>query len=1301
MMGTHRLRLTIVASLCGLVCALATGAVADEAGATQFGSNGEGAGQLDNAQGLGLDHETGDVYVGEFYNQRVSKFDGSGSFLFAWGWGVDATSSAHELQICTETTECMKSGGGSGAGDFADGCGAQAVAVDNDPLSSSYKDVYVTDFCNYRVQKFDSSGKFLLSFGGHVNQTTGGNVCVAGEVCTQGTVGTATGEFEWAYPHSAIAVGPDGTVYVGDRARVQVFEPTGAWKESISLSGLSPAGRVTALAVDSTGDTFVADEGVSGVREFEPGGTEKPVQFDAGSTAVEAITLDEAGDLFVADSTGGFHIAEYGPSANELASFGSKGVAGTQGIVFSDTLDELYVSQDYDVTTFTPPAPGPLVEPGSESATPELRGAATLRATVNPEGGDTHAHFEYVNDARYQESGFTGAISTAPVSLGSSFDEQPIEAKLPSGTLVPGVSYHWRVVADDTEGHVSESTQGSFQEIPPALIEGPWAINAAATSVTLTARVDPLGASTTYRLEYGTGASYGHVISSGSVGEGMEYVPIASRHLQELEPGTTYHYRVVTTSEVGTVEGEDHTFTTQPAGGNELTLPDGRAWELVSPANKNGALIEPPEGSGGEMQAAGDGSGITYISKGPSLGENPAGKSIISQALSIRGDAGWKTQDLSVPLLLPEGENTASHQLYFESGDEYMLFSTSLSSAIMEPGTLGVPPLSPEATERTTYLRDNESGGFLPLVTRSNVQPGTKFGGRSGKDSILFMAATPDLSHVVLQSPAALTQDAINGEEIYVEGGQLNTEANLYEWSGGRLQLVNILPNGEPVIYDKGIGVTLAGYKGSGAVAHAISSDGRYIAWELGSELYVRDMVGEKTFRVGGPSAQLQTMSGDGAEVFYIEGGDLYAFDTRTATPTDITANLGVGEGNAGVRNAVLGASEDGSYVYFVATGVLAKGAVSGEDNLYASHYGDGGWTTIFVGTLSAEDEKSWYSHQAGESALMLPWVSSRVSPDGRYLAFMSSRSLTGYDNIDALSGQPDEEVYLYDAVAGRLVCASCNPTGARPVGTLDTPGGSGSIFFGALMVDRPGSWTSAHAGIDHWLAGSVPGWDELGNNITAYQPRYLSDSGRLFFDSPDALVPQDTNGLEDVYEYEPAGMGSCTTASATFGVHSQGCVSLLSSGTSSAESVFYDASENGDDAFFVTVSKLVPEDYDTGNDVYDAHVCSMSVPCRTSPVSPPPCTSGDSCKAAPSPQPEIFGPAPSATFSGVGNVASSHEPVIKPKSLTQAQRLAQALRTCRKKRSKGKRVMCEREAHRRLKVKQARSVKTTGRGNR
>jgi hypothetical protein len=243
------------------------------------------------------------------------------------------------------------------------------------------------------------------------------------------------------------------------------------------------------------------------------------------------------------------------------------------------------------------------------------------------------------------------------------------------------------------------------------------------------------------------------------------------------------------------------------------------------------------------------------------------------------------------------------------------------------------------------------------------------------------------------------------------------------------------------------------------------------------------------------------------------------------------------------------------------------------------------------------------------------------------------------------------------------------------------------------LLVNRNDGWQR------HWLAGSVPGWRDGLGGPALYQPRYLSDSGRLFFESPDALVPQDTNGLEDVYEYEPEGAPAnspytCTDASATFSARSGGCVNLISSGSSSAESTFFDASENGDSAFFVTSAKLSAADYDTTYDVYDARVCSSEAPCPVSPVSPPPCTSGDSCKAAPSPQPEIFGPAPSATFSGTGNItASVSKPIIKPKTLTRRQRLARALAVCHKKKNRTKKSACERRARKLYPVKGARKA--------
>ena len=245
--------------------------------------------------------------------------------------------------------------------------------------------------------------------------------------------------------------------------------------------------------------------------------------------------------------------------------------------------------------------------------------------------------------------------------------------------------------------------------------------------------------------------------------------------------------------------------------------------------------------------------------------------------------------------------------------------------------------------------------------------------------------------------------------------------------------------------------------------------------------------------------------------------------------------------GNAGAGVVgVMGAGEDGEWVYFTASRVLAEGAAPGDCNseaggtcnLYVNHDGE----TTLVAVLSSRDENDWT--EGGLNA-----QTARVSPNGEWLAFMSQRELTAYDSHDATSGMPDEEVYLYHAVAGggrgKLVCASCNPTGARPMGIEYRQLNDG--LAGGDRLWKP----------ETWLAANVPGWTSFGG-ASLYQSRYLSDQGRLFFNSSDALVPQDINGTEDVYEYEPVGIGDCSVVSATFGKTSGGCVDLISSGTSS-----------------------------------------------------------------------------------------------------------------------------------------------------
>jgi hypothetical protein len=1296
-MVARRLTLAVLVSVCVLACALMV-AAGSAAAATQFefGSFGSEAGQFNRPHGVAVD-AAGDVYVADPENNRVEKFDKSGSFLLAWGAGV--VDGANELETCT--TSCRRGLQSSIAGGFEFPTG---TAVD------AAGDVYVVDKGHQRVEKFDSEGKFILMFGGHVNETTGEDVCTAAskDVCTIGVTGTANGEFSfWQTLGSFIATGPGGKVYVGDTGRVQVFEPSGAWKENISLAGVaSEEVQPTALAVDSAGDVFLSAAGVEGaavegVREFEANGTEKSTQFDVGSTSVSALTVDASGDLYVADSNGGFHVLKYDPAGNELAGFGSKTVSGpSDGIAFSATTGELYASESEEeekasVWVLTPPPPGPLID--SQSAEPFPKGKATLKAQINPEGNETTYHFEYVDQAQFQASGYASATSTPPVSIGSSFEDQPAIAELAG--RIPGETYHWRVVATDSVKRTTTGADQSFEETPAALIEGPWTENVASTSVTLAARINPLGANTSYRLEYGTTTSYEHVLT-GNVGEGTESALI-SRHVQELEPGTIYHYRLVTSSVVGTVQGVDHTFTTQPATALQASLPDGRAWELVTPGATKGAVLGLPETPA--ITAASDGGAITYPVVGAPLGEEVESNQPLlggNLVFSQRGQDAWRSRELALRLfpLVQLGSLPSD-------GTHYSLFSSDLASSVVDPpAETPASSLAPEGLEGTPYLRNTAGGSYEPLLTATNTPAGTELmvtfhGGRLS--GVHPAAGTPDLGHVVLASHLKLTEEAVQFGTAEASGA-----GNLYEWGAGRLQLVNRLPGTNKPTQDP-VSVELAGESsGQGQVQRAVSSDGRWVAWTRGDPygagdlenykgLYLRDMVEGKTVQLGGHGALYQTMSSDGARVFFVEGGELYEYDTTTATLTGLTAVHGAGEATAGLQQWVSDVSEDGTYVYFVATGKLVEGAVSGADNLYLLHEAAGKWTTGYVATLSSEDAPSWHG-TTGTGEPYLVTVTSRVSPDGRYLTFMSERSLTGYDNIDANSppGEPrhDVEVYIYDATAGHLACASCVPSGARPVGV---PSGRN----GQLVEGEGANWS--HGAHPHWLGGALPGWLLNNGMDTVSQPRYLSNSGRLFFDSPDALVPQDTNGLEDVYEYEPPGIGGCTSASPSFSARSGGCVALISSGVSKAESGFMDASETGDSVFFLSSDRLSPSDLDSGYDVWDARVCTAAAPCLTPPVSPPPCSSGDSCKPAPTPQPELFGPAPSATFSGPGNAAPA--PAVTSKPPTRLQKLSKALASCRTRyrRSKKRRAACERTAHKHYgyAAKRANRAKTIKRG--
>ncbi|MCW3031589.1 MAG: hypothetical protein JWM66_1722 [Solirubrobacterales bacterium] len=832
--------------------------------------------------------------------------------------------------------------------------------------------------------------------------------------------------------------------------------------------------------------------------------------------------------------------------------------------------------------------------------------------------------------------------------------------------------------------------------------------------------------------------------------------------LTGLEPDTPYYYRVVAHNEHGTAESArlaSTFFTTLPSP--QGLLPNHREWEMVSPPVKGGPL-QAQSREGASIQASQNGDSITYGAEnsGPTEGSQGNRSIAVNQFFSTRGGEGWSTQTITTPhnkgegVITGEGE-TAEYRL-FSPDLSLGLVEPELHQEIAS--LCEAPPLSAPLAgetcegaagrEKTIYARANapvqpgaaekpvyeaaaaNSGyltpGYLPLVTGASntgeVEGAkTKYGA-----SLEFADATPDLNHVVFGSKVPLVKES-SGE-------------GLYQWDFGSAAptLVSVMPEsakaGEPKLG------TL------GNTRHAISSNGKLAVFSSGYKpegevvnalayLFLRDssVNPAKTIQINAvqgehvsepdeaqleneevDQARFQTASADGSRIFFTDTwpltdestlipteakhpADLYEYNVVTGKLHDLTASEHVGV-PADVLGIIPGASEDGSYVYFVANGVLAPGAAPGACpsrvinplelkelppgttcNLYVSRPSEanpGERETRFVAALSPEDAADWGLPdnelvKGGEANLT--YVTSRVSPgSGEYLAFMSDRSLTGYDNTDVTSKAADEEVFLYSAKQGRIVCASCNPGGAPPKGVFDAEKSGEGI---GLLVDRPQAWKN------RWLAGSIPGGTSLSLFRSDYESRILSESGRLFFNSADALVSQDANAKEDVYQFEPQG-AECKEA--------KGCVALISSGaaTDTRESAFLDASVSGNDVFFLTSEKLLAQDHDGAFDVYDARVCGTGETGACLPrVQPPPAQCvGEACKPPISPQSSFSGSA-TANFSGPGNqpaVAVLPSKVKMPaKPLTRAQKLSKALGACRKhfKHAKKKRVSCEKQA--------------------
>jgi hypothetical protein len=766
-------------------------------------------------------------------------------------------------------------------------------------------------------------------------------------------------------------------------------------------------------------------------------------------------------------------------------------------------------------------------------------------------------------------------------------------------------------------------------------------------------------------VEYGPSGTYGSSTSEVSISS--QYGPAAIQaQLTGLAPDSAYHYRIIATNQTGTERTADATFTTPSAIVlANLELPDNRAYEMVTPPNNQNANVYVPEGPHATVLSEGipthlpfrssvDGTAVTYAADATTDGFGAGGNGLGSQYLARRSPTGgWVQESIQPPGL----KNTS-----------FQDFSDDLSIGILESGAYyepELPPLTADAPAdgyKVLYERENSNGVYRSFFTKiPSARSPEEFGafnieedGIGTRYQLVFAGGSTEHGGQFFEANDSLLTGGGQVEkelEEDVKDEIINKEQHnyLYRTMGNSLTLVDVSPEGH-VVPNATFGGTPSTISDQiPNFSHAISEDGSRVYWtDLSSGVvYVRED-GSKTVQVSAASARYWTASEDGRYALYTEGegehSELYRFDADSPVGSP-EQHEALADASAGVLG-VLGASEDGETVYFGAEGVLSGGSsgegtvpVAGQPNLYVSRHGE---VPVFIGTLSGLDEGKVEPFETNEHGTKgfgdwqpgLGHHTARVTADGDSLVFMSSQPLSAIGYPHGYPNNGKDEVYVYQASTNRLVCASCGST-----------------------------------------AGGASAYLPIGWNNT-YLPQWVSEDGtRVFFDSDAPLVPQDTNGKQDVYEWEREGAGSCSDGSGTNG----GCVFLLSGGTSESASWLTGESASGNDVFIATRAQLSPEDGNDTFDLYDARVDGVK------PISPPECI-GTGCQGVPAPPPTFATP-PSATFNGVGNFsAPSRSTAIakaKTKPLTRAQKLTEALKVCRRQ-PKRKRVSCEMHARKR-----------------
>ncbi len=582
----------------------------------------------------------------------------------------------------------------------------------------------------------------------------------------------------------------------------------------------------------------------------------------------------------------------------------------------------------------------------------------------------------------------------------------------------------------------------------------------------------------------------------------------------------------------------------------QAALPDGRAYELVSAADKSGGDVI---GATDHVRVADDGNAVEYSSL-RTFGD-AVGGGVASNYMAVRTPGtgqGWVSHGIYPP------QPALSFKAVVDGleGRYVKEFSPDLSKGVV----LTWRPLTEApavANVANLYLRDDlrsPGGGHYELVSDCPLCI-TALGSENLSNYPVYVGGTPNLDRVLFESVLNLVD------------GARGAATKLYEWDTATqaTTLAGILPDGRAATESAG---------GNGQVTsqasvthHAISDDGSRVFFTASlaglSNAYMR-VDGASTVllnrsEASSPdapqSAQFWDASQTGSRVFFTSGerltddapntGDakLYMYDTTLSDDdphnlTFINVDHEPSDPSSNLVKGVLGASADGRTVYFFATTQLEAGkpSLTYGVGMYVWHDGE----INFISDLPAQDESKLTDGALTGSR------TSRVSPSGD-LVYLSTEPVgpNGYDHGECPNNVTGAcaQLYVYAIGDHTLRCASCNPTGE--------PGHANAVTNQFVIA-----------------AGGV--------SSTRHLNRVITDDGHyVFFTTPEALLPADVNGKNDAYEYD---------------THS-GALSLISSGRGTADSYAIETTPDGHDVYFVTRDQLTGWDTDANYDLYDARI--------------------------------------------------------------------------------------------------------------